>query len=637
MWAAACGDADQETTGPVPIPNRPPQAVGAIPDQSVSVGETAAVDVSSYFSDPDGDVLSYAAASSNAGVAGASVSGSSLTVAALAPGVATVTVSASDPEGGAALQTVQVTVPNRAPEAVGAIPAQTVFAGQTAALDASMYFRDPDGDPLTYTATSSSPEVATATVAAETITIRAVTPGVATVTVSASDPEGGAARQTVQVTVPNRAPEAVGAIPAQTVFAGQTAALDASMYFRDPDGDPLTYTATSSSPEVATATVAAETITIRAVTPGVATVTVSASDPEGGAARQTVQVTVPNRAPEAVGAIPAQTVFAGQTSALDASMYFRDPDGDPLTYTATSSSPEVATAAVAAETITIRAVTPGVATVTVSASDPEGGAARQTVQVTVPNRAPEAVGAIPAQTVFAGQTSALDASMYFRDPDGDPLTYTATSSSPEVATATVAAETITIRAVTPGVATVTVSASDPEGGAATQQASVTVTPPAPDLTFTGVTPAYATLTPGGSVMFEFRILNQGTVASGATTIRAMRSPNPIVSIHDTELKSYSLSSLAASRDRTFQLTISTDANTAAGTIFIGMCIDAVTDESNTRNNCSQGARLTITASSHGRESAARGSAGGGPAIRVRASRPPAGVRPAAAGNDTEPT
>ncbi len=58
------------------------------------------MDVSSYFSDPDGDALSYTAASSNAGVAEASVSGSSVAVAAHARGVVTVTVTARDRGGG---------------------------------------------------------------------------------------------------------------------------------------------------------------------------------------------------------------------------------------------------------------------------------------------------------------------------------------------------------------------------------------------------------------------------------------------------------------------------------------------------------------------------------------------------------
>ncbi|WP_420441918.1 hypothetical protein [Candidatus Palauibacter sp.] len=87
-----------------------------------------------------------------------SLSGSTLTMVGVADGTATVTVTARDPDGLTASQGFQVTVetPNRAPEAVGTIPNQTVATGQTATLAVSSYFRDPDGDALTYTAASSA-------------------------------------------------------------------------------------------------------------------------------------------------------------------------------------------------------------------------------------------------------------------------------------------------------------------------------------------------------------------------------------------------------------------------------------------------------------------------------------------------
>ncbi len=329
----------------------------------------------------------------------------------------------------------------------------------------------------------------------------------------------------------------------------------------------------------------------------------------------------PNRAPEPAGSIPAQTVAVGETAAVDVSAYFTDADGDGLSYAASSSNPSVAVVSTSGATMMITAVAKGSVTVMVTATDPGGLTAMQTLEATVPNRVPEPVGSLPAQTVQAGQTATLDVSPYFTDADGDALSYAAATSSSSVSTASVSGAVVTIQGVAVGETTLTVTARDPDGGGATQRVSVTVTPPAPDLAFAGVSPASATLTPGSSVTLTFHVRNQGTVASSATTIRAMRSANPIVSTRDTELKSYSLSSLAASQDLTFPLTISVDASTAAGTIYIGMCIDSVTDESNTRNNCSEGARLTITASSSVRESASSISAGGGSDIRIRASRP----------------
>ena len=420
---------------------------------------------------------------------------------------------------------------------------------------------------------------------------------------------------------PNRAPVPAGSIPAQTVAVGETAAVDVSAYFSDPDGDALSYTAETSDAGVAEVSVSGSTVTVSAVGRGSATVTVTATDPGGLTATQTVEAIVPNRAPEPAGLIPTQTVAVGETAVVDVSAYFTDADGDALSYAASSSNPSVAVVSTSGATVMITAVAKGSVTVTVTATDPRGLTATQTLEATVPNRAPEARGSLPDQTVQAGQTATLDVSPYFTDADGDALSYAAVTSSSSVSTASVSGAVVTIQGVAVGETTLTVTARDPDGGGATQQVSVTVTPPAPDLAFAGVSPASATLTPGSSVTFAFRIRNQGTLASSATTIRAMRSPNPIVSTRDTELESYSLSSLAASQDLTFPLTISVDASTAAGTIYIGMCIDAVTDESNTRNNCSEGARLTITASSSGQQPSGSVSAGDGSAIRIRASHP----------------
>ena len=90
------------------------------------------------------------------------------------------------------------------------------------------------------------------------------------------------------------------------------------------------------------------------------------------------------------------------------------------------------------------------------------------------NRSPEAVGSIPPQTLTAGGTAgSVDAGLYFRDPDGDALTYTARSASGVVA-ATVSGSTVTLTPLVAGTTTVTVTARDPGGLTATQSIGVTV-------------------------------------------------------------------------------------------------------------------------------------------------------------------
>ena len=489
--------------------NQAPEAVGAIPPQTMTAGQTVTVDVSSFFSDPDGDELTYAAESSDAAVLTASVSGSSLTVTAVAAGTATVTVTASDPDGLTAMQSVEVTVEaaNQAPEAVGAIPPQAMTAGDEVTVDVTPFFSDPDGDELTYTAESSDAAVLTASVSGSSLTVTAVAAGTATVTVTASDPDGLTATQSAEVTVEaaNQAPEAVGAIPPQAMTAGDEVTVDVSSFFSDPDGDELTYAAESSDAAVLTASMSGSSLTVTAVSAGTATVTVTAADPGGLTATQSAEVTVEaaNRAPEAVGTIPAQSLTEGDEVTVDVSSFFSDPDGDELTYTAESSDAAVVAVSLSGSSLMVTAVAVGTATVTVTAADPEGLTAAQSAAVAVgqANQAPEALGAIPPQTMTEGDAVTVDVSSFFSDPEGDELTYTAESSDAAVAAVSIEGSSLTVTAVAVGTATVTVTAADPEGLTAAQSAEVTVEAPNQAPEAVGAIPARA-MTEGDEVVVD---------------------------------------------------------------------------------------------------------------------------------------
>ena len=417
---------------------------------------------------------------------------------------------------------------------------------------------------------------------------------------------------------PNRAPVAAGSIPAQTVAVGESVSVSVASAFSDPDGDALTYAAASSASGVATVAVSGASVSVTGVSIGAATITVTARDAGGLSAQQTFEVTVPNRAPVVTDSIPVQTVQAGESVSLDLAMHFSDPDGDALTYTAETSAPHIASVAVSGASLTVIGVFRGTATITATARDAGGLSAQQAIEVTVPNRAPVVTDGIPAQTMQATRSVTLDLAEHFGDPEGDTLTYTAETSAPGVASAAVSGAELIIAGASAGTATITVAATDPGGLIAAQTFQATIIPPAPDLTFADVSPASATLTPGGSVTFTFTVRNRGAAPSPATTIRAMRSANPGISTRDAELASYSFAELGADEERAFPLTISANAGSAPGTIFIGMCVDPVAEEPDTRNNCSGGARLTIAASSSGLGRAAVERS----AIRVRAHGPP---------------
>ena len=90
--------------------NRPPQSVDAIPAQALTEsGPALGVSMEAYFSDPDDDRLTYAAASSNVGAVTAFASGDTVWLVPGAAGTARVTVTAQDPDGLSATQAMTVT------------------------------------------------------------------------------------------------------------------------------------------------------------------------------------------------------------------------------------------------------------------------------------------------------------------------------------------------------------------------------------------------------------------------------------------------------------------------------------------------------------------------------------------------
>jgi len=82
-----------------------------IPPQELAVGDTLTLDAAAYFTDPDGDALTFSVETSDAGVASASLSGSTVTVVGVAPGEARVTMRARDPRALQALLDFSVLVP----------------------------------------------------------------------------------------------------------------------------------------------------------------------------------------------------------------------------------------------------------------------------------------------------------------------------------------------------------------------------------------------------------------------------------------------------------------------------------------------------------------------------------------------
>ena len=120
---------------------------------------------------------------------------------------------------------------------------------------------------------------------------------------------------------------------------------------------------------------------------------------------------------------------------------------------------------------------------------------------------------------------------------------------------------------------------------------------APDLVIQ--TPSVSDSSPnaGGSFTLSATVRNQGNGLSASTTLRYYRSPDATISTGDMEVGTDAVSALtpAGASDGSISLT----APSTAGTYYYGACVDPVSGESATGNNCSTAVTVTVASSGDG--------------------------------------
>ena len=101
----------------------------------------------------------------------------------------------------------------------------------------------------------------------------------------------------------------------------------------------------------------------------------------------------------------------------------------------------------------------------------------------------------------------------------------------------------------------------------------------------------ATLETGASFTLSTTVTNAGDGESAATTLRWYRSTDSTISSADTEVGTDSIGALAAAG--TSDQSIDQTAPSTPGTYYYGACVDSVTDESDTTDNCSVSVQLVV--------------------------------------------
>ncbi|MCY3821539.1 MAG: S8 family serine peptidase [Gammaproteobacteria bacterium] len=210
------------------------------------------------------------------------------------------------------------------------------------------------------------------------------------------------------------------------------------------------------------------------------------------------------------------------------------------------------------------------------------------------NRAPVAANPVGDQTVDVGETLTVDLSAVFEDPDGDAIVSYGFKLSNANLSGRVHSRTgeLTLIGESTGSTTVTANACDAEicgehdfvvRVLAAQQADLVVESAAVD----DDTPDAAE-----SFTLSATVRNRGDGGAEATTLRYYRSANPTISTGDTEVGTDAVGTLGAGGSSAESIGLT--APSSAGTYYYGACVDSVTGESSTANNCSDGVEVEVS-------------------------------------------
>ena len=114
----------------------------------------------------------------------------------------------------------------------------------------------------------------------------------------------------------------------------------------------------------------------------------------------------------------------------------------------------------------------------------------------------------------------------------------------------------------------------------------------PDLVVNWPTVSNSSPTAGESLTLRTSVRNRGNMSSASTTLRYIRSADSTITASDTEVGTDQVSNRSAGGAVPVQSVVLT-APSDPGTYYYGACVDSVTGEIDTQNNCSGAATVTV--------------------------------------------
>jgi len=467
-----------------------PPVISRIEPITFNEDESTAIDLAPYGSDVDGDPITWAAASADPDLK-AAISGSRLALSANPNwngGPVSVTITASDPNGGRAQVSVLVTVtPVNDPPVLRTVPPVAFDEDGSTTLALTDFVSDPDNTPQEMQWAFTGQQRVRAQIArgAATFTAEPNWNGAETLTLTASDPGGLSAQTTIRVTVRSvNDPPVISRIEPITFNEDESTAIDLAPYGSDVDGDPITWAAASADPNLKAA-LAGNRLTLSANpnwNGGPVSVTITASDPNGGRAQVSVPVTVtPVNDPPVLRTIPPVTFAEDGSTALALNEYVTDVDNSPndLTWTIAGNVHVKVQVARGTATLTADRDWNGTETLTVTVADPGGLSAQTTVTVTVtPVNDPPVLRTVPPVAFDEDGSTTLALTDFVSDPDNTPQQMRWTFTGQQHVRVQVAEGVATFAAEKDwnGTETLSLAASDPDGLSAQAQVRVTVAP-----------------------------------------------------------------------------------------------------------------------------------------------------------------